>query len=126
MSPRFAANGSDCAIELRGRHGGTYFDCGRGRSLAAIDSSASPLLATGAPRKPAAAADGGGACTRPPAVIERPLPHGCANDVAPGTVPKSHYSNGGSAAISTGWPPPMQWWRGYCCNLLAELVGGIT
>src|SRR5216684_5544239 len=44
----------------------------------------------------------------PVAVIERPLPHGCANGVAssqscPGTMPKSHYFNGGSAAISTGW-----------------------
>jgi hypothetical protein len=28
------------------------------------------------------------------------------------------YFNGGSAAISTGWPPPMPWWRGCCCNLL--------
>jgi hypothetical protein len=47
----------------------------------------------------------------PVAVIERPLPHGCANGVAssqscPGTMPKSHYFNGGSAAISTGWAPP--------------------
>jgi hypothetical protein len=34
------------------------------------------------------------------------------------TVPKSHYFSGGSAAISTGWPPPMPWGRGCCCNLL--------
>ena len=57
------------------------------------------------------------------AVIAHPLPHGCANDVASsqscgGIVPKSHYFNGGSAAISTGWLPPMPWWRGCCCNLL--------
>jgi len=54
--------------------------------------------------------------------IERPLPLGCANDVAfsqsrGGTVPKPHFFNGASAAISTGWPPPMPWWRGCCCNL---------
>ena len=30
-------SGSDRAIELRGRHGGTCFDCGGGRGVGAID-----------------------------------------------------------------------------------------
>ncbi len=36
----------------------------------------------------------------------------------PGTMPKCHYFNGGSAAISTGWAPPIPWRRGCGCDSL--------
>jgi hypothetical protein len=67
---------------------------------------ASWLAAIGAPLRPAAVAGGHRFGLGPGADIERPLPHGCASGVASslscgGTVPKSHYFNGGSADIST-------------------------
>jgi hypothetical protein len=62
VRPRSDRTGCDFAFgsisdaKLRGRHGGTCFDCGRGRGTAAIDRSAASTPATGAPQKPAAAA----------------------------------------------------------------------
>jgi len=50
------------AIKLRGRHGGTCFDCGRRQGVARVGHM---TPATGAPQRPDATADEGGACTGP-------------------------------------------------------------
>jgi hypothetical protein len=57
--------GSDSATELRGRHGRTCFDCGRQRGVARPSTVGHIAPATGAPQRPDATADGGGACTGP-------------------------------------------------------------
>ncbi len=51
------------AMQLRGHHGGTCFDCGRRRGVARPSMVGHTLPPTGAPPRPDAAADGSGACT---------------------------------------------------------------
>jgi hypothetical protein len=64
-------SGSDSATELRGRHGGTCFDCGRWRGVTRPSMVGHITPATGAPQRPDATADGDGACTGPISCLPR-------------------------------------------------------
>ena len=65
FSGRMSAAGSDSATELRKCHGGTCFDCGRRQGVARPSTVGHITPATGAPQRPDATADRGGACTGP-------------------------------------------------------------
>jgi hypothetical protein len=64
-------------------------------------------------------------------IIDRALPHGCANVVAssksgPRTAPKSHYFDGGSAAIYRLGAVYAVAARAFSQLVKAALLGGIT
>jgi Tripartite tricarboxylate transporter family receptor len=76
VKPLGVGFGSDSATELRGRHGGTCFDCGRRQDVGrALD---------GAPQRPDAAADGSAPAPgqEPPTALQKRLGQGqtCSPD----------------------------------------------
>jgi hypothetical protein len=73
---------TDSATEPHGRHGGTCFDCGRRQGVARPSTVGHITPVTGAPQRPDAAADGGGARTGPSQADHR-------NGTAPAGAPST-------------------------------------
>jgi hypothetical protein len=65
LHPAKDRSGSIGAIKLRDRHSETCFDCGRRQGVARPPTVGHIIPATGAPQRPDATADEGGACTGP-------------------------------------------------------------